>query len=121
MRHFFLSTYAVDPPIATLLQINCHLLHKLECSQTKTLNFSGADCHIKERYMDSRERVSAFTFLSSDGKNFNPELLFKGVGKLVKLRKMLLRRQYLDILPPRYYRDAVLTITRRLKEILIKS
>ena len=41
--------------------------------------------------------------------------------KIEKNRKMLLRRTYLDIYPPRYYRDAVFTITRRIKEILIKS
>ena len=45
------------------------------------------DCHVKENYMHSRERVTAFTLMSSSNAASPPlpEFVFKGKGQRVKL------------------------------------
>ena len=61
-------------------------LHRNESSAQKTLNFTATDTFVKENYMLSRERVTAYTQVSSDPKvKFKPEFVFKGKGTRTKL------------------------------------
>ena len=56
-------------------------LHRSESNTQKTLNFTGVDTFVKEKYMLSRERVTAFTQVCSDPRvQFQPEFVFKGKG-----------------------------------------
>ena len=56
-------------------------LHRNESSQQKTLIFKGEDTFVKENYMLSHERATAFREVSGQEKiNFNPEFVSKGVG-----------------------------------------
>ena len=84
VRHFFDKHYKVNPVIWSGDQMP---LHRLECSGAKTLSITGMDCHVKENYMHSRERVTAFTLMSSSNAASPPlpEFVFKGKGQRVKL------------------------------------
>ena len=56
-------------------------LHRNESSTQKTLNVTGLDAYVKENYSMSRERVTAYTQVSSDPSiRFKPEFVFKGKG-----------------------------------------
>ena len=49
-----------------------------EQSNEKTLSFKDVDCYVKENYMLSRERVTAYTQASSDpNQTFKSEFVFK--------------------------------------------
>ena len=84
IRHYFTRTYHVDPTIWSGDQMP---LHRLESSGSKTLGFTGMDCHIKENYMHSRERLTVFTQMSSSNqvRTPKPEFVFKGKGLRVQL------------------------------------
>ena len=61
-------------------------LHRNESATQKTLNFVDMDAYVKENYNLSRERVTAFTQVSSSSDiNLNPEFVFKGKGTRTKL------------------------------------
>ena len=61
-------------------------LHRNESSQQKTLIFKGEDTFVKENYMLSHERATAFREVSGQEKiNFNPEFVSKGVGTRTKV------------------------------------
>ena len=50
------------------------------------MSVTGQDIFVKENYMLSRERVTAFTQLTTENDiSFKPEFIFKGKGKRVKL------------------------------------
>ena len=78
VRKFFIDRVGIDPPIINGDQMP---LHRNESSTQKTLNFTGVDTFVKENYMLSRERVTAFTQVCSDPRiQFQPEFVFKGKG-----------------------------------------
>ena len=77
VRKFFLDRYGVDPPIINGDQMP---LHRNESASQKTLSFTGQDTFVKENYMLSRERITAFTQISSDNTKIKPEFVFKGKG-----------------------------------------
>ncbi len=60
-------------------------LHKLESGDESTMSFMGMETYVKENYMDSRERVTIFTQMSSQNRYPAPlpEFVFKGKGKHV--------------------------------------
>ena len=62
-------------------------LHRNENSSQKTLSLKGETTYVKENYMLSRERITVFTQVSSDGSNPlpHPEFVFKGKGTRTKL------------------------------------
>ena len=83
VRKFFIDRVGVDPPIINGYQMP---LHRNESSAQKTLNFTATDTFVKEYYMLSRERVTAYTQVSSDPKvKFKPEFVFKSKGARTKL------------------------------------
>ena len=78
IRKFFQDTYGVDPPIINGDQMP---LHRNESSGEKSMSFIGQDAYVKENYMLSRERITAYTQICSDDNiKFKPEFVFKGKG-----------------------------------------
>ena len=61
-------------------------LHRNEKASHKTLNIKGCETHVKENYSVSREKITAFTQVSS-GPNVvvKPELVLKGKDTKLKL------------------------------------
>ena len=83
VRKFFIDRVGVDPPIINGYQMP---LHRNECADQKTFKFKGVECYVKENDMLSRERVTAYTQMSSDPEcKFKPEVLFKGKCTRTKL------------------------------------
>ena len=82
VQKFFLDTYGVDPPVINGDQMP---LHRNESASQKTLAFTGQDTFVKENYMFSRERITAYTQISSDNQQFKPEFVFKGKGTRTRL------------------------------------
>ena len=83
IHRFFIDKYEVDPPVINGDQMP---LHRNESSQQKTLCFKGEDTFVRENYMLSRERVTAYTQVSSDpDTNYPPEFVFKGKGTRTKV------------------------------------
>ena len=62
VRHFMLTKYKTDPVIWSGDQMP---LHRLESANSKTLSMKAEDCHVKENYMHSRERVTTYTQMTS--------------------------------------------------------
>ena len=70
VRKFFIDRVGIDPLIINGDQMP---LHRNESSTQKTLNFTGVDTFVKENYMLSRERVTAFTQVGEGHtKSFKP-------------------------------------------------
>ena len=83
IRKYFRDTYAVEVPIVNGDQMP---LHRNESHSQKTMSNTGQETFVKENYMLSRERVTAYTQLSTEQDvKFKPEFVFKGQGKRVKL------------------------------------
>ena len=83
VRKFFIDNFSVDPPIINGDQM---LLQRNESSTQKTLNIKGYETYVKENYSLSRERITAFTQVSSDPAIVvKPEFVFKGKGTRIKL------------------------------------
>jgi len=86
VRKFFIDNFAVDPPIINGDQIP---LHRNESSSQKTLNINGYDTYVKENNSLARERITAFTQVSSDPSVVvKPEFVFKGKGTRTKLNPL---------------------------------
>ena len=78
VRNFFIDNFSVDPLIINGDQMP---LHRNESNTQKTLNIQGYDTYVKENYSLSRERITAFTQVSSDPAIVvKPEFVFKGKG-----------------------------------------
>ena len=78
VRKFFIDNFSVDPPIINGDQMP---LHRNESASQKTLNIKGCEAFVKENYSLSRERITAFTQVSSDPNIVvKPEFVFKGKG-----------------------------------------
>eukprot|EP00794_Sanderia_malayensis_P013649 gene13649-15078_t len=78
VRKYFIDTYGVDPPVINGDQMP---LHRNESSGQKTMSFTGQHVFVKENYMLSRERITAYTQVCSDTSlKFKPEFVFKGKG-----------------------------------------
>ena len=64
-------------------------LHRNESSEQKTVNFKSASqiTYVKENHSLSGERITVLTSVASNktASSPNPEFVFKGVGKRVKL------------------------------------
>ena len=76
VRKFFIDNFSVDPPIIKSDQMP---LHRNESSTQKTLNIKGYETYVKENYSLSRERITAFTQISSDSAIVvKPEFVLKG-------------------------------------------
>lgn len=83
VRKFFINNFGVDPPIINGDQMP---LHRNESSTQKTFNVKGMETYVKENYSLSRERITAFTQISSDPKVVaKPEFVFKGKGTRTKI------------------------------------
>ena len=83
VRKFFIDNFGVDPPIINGDQMP---LHRNESSTQKTLNVKGMETYVKENYSLSRERITAFTQISSDPSVVvKPEFVFKGKGTRTKI------------------------------------
>ena len=62
------------------------LHYRNESSDQKTLNLKGEATFVKEKYMQSRERLTVFTQVSSDPEMYiEPQFVFKGKGKIAKV------------------------------------
>ena len=85
VRHFFWKRFNHHIPVISADQMP---LHRLESSSNKTFGFTGAETHVKESYMHSRERMTVMTFMCSDGVPMMPEFVFKGLGIRVKIPKI---------------------------------
>ena len=61
-------------------------LHRNETAQEKSMSFKGEDTFVKENHKLSRERVIAFTQVTSVSNiNLQPEFIFKGKGVRAKV------------------------------------
>ena len=79
LRHYFIKTFGIDPPIINGDQMP---LHRNESSGQATLNFKNNETFVKENHHLSRERVTVFTQIASDANvKLPPEFVFKGTGK----------------------------------------
>ena len=82
VRKFFIDNFSVDRPIINGDQMP---LHRNGSSTQKTLNIKGYETYVKENYSLSRERITAFTQVSSDPVIVvKPEFVFKGKGTRIK-------------------------------------
>ena len=76
VRYFFNKNFNTEPEIYNGDQMP---LHRNESSSQKTMSFTGQNTFVKENYMLSRERVTAFTQLVSEEPNhLPPGFVFKG-------------------------------------------
>ena len=83
VRYFFLKNFNIVPKVYNGDQMP---LHRNESSSQKTLTFKGMDTFVKENYMLSRERITAYTQLISEEPFYlPPEFVFKGKGTRTKL------------------------------------
>ena len=83
VRKFLIYNFSVDPPIINGDQMP---LNRNESSTQKKLNIKGNETYVKENYSLSRERITAFTQVSSDpGIVVKPGFVFKGKGTRIKL------------------------------------
>ena len=83
VRKIFIDNFSVDPLIINGDQMPHH---RNESSTQKTLNIKGYETYVKENYSLSRERITAFTQVSSDPAiAVKPEFVFKGKGTSIKL------------------------------------
>ena len=83
VRKNFIDNFSVDPLIINGDQMP---LHRNENSIQKTLTIKGYKTYVKENYSLSRERITAFTQVSSDPAIVvKPEFAFKGKGTRIKL------------------------------------
>ena len=74
LRHYFIKAFDVDPPIMSL--------HRNESSGQATLSFKKKEVFIKENHHLSRERITVFTQIATDGGfDLYPEFVFKWTGK----------------------------------------
>ena len=79
VRRYFIEEFAVDPPIINGDQM---ALHRNESSGKAAISFKNLDKFLKENIHLSRERVTAFTQVSSDPIiNLVPEFVFNETGK----------------------------------------
>ena len=78
LRYYFIKTFGVDLPIINGDQMP---LHRNESSGQATLSFKNKEVFIKENHHLSRERVTVFTQIATDGAvDLHPEFVFKGTG-----------------------------------------
>ena len=83
VRKYFLDVFNVEIPILNGDQMP---LHRNESHTNKTMSAKNQDVFVKENYSLSRERVTAFTQLSTEeGVSFKPEFVFKGKGVKIHL------------------------------------
>jgi hypothetical protein len=84
VRQYFLKKFNKEPLFINGDQMP---LHRNENSDKKTLTMTAQDTYVKENYMASRERVTVYTQLESDGGKPVPEIVFKGKGTRTQLEK----------------------------------
>ena len=78
LRCYFIKTFGVDPPIINWDQMP---LHRNESSGQATLSFKNKEVFINENHHLSRERVTVFTQIATDGVvDLQPEFVFRGTG-----------------------------------------
>ena len=78
-RYCFIKTFGVDPPIINGDQMP---LRQNESSGQTTLSFKNKEAFIKENHHLSRERVTVFPQIGTDGGvDLYPEFVFKETGK----------------------------------------
>ena len=79
IRHYFIKTFGIDPPIINGDQMP---LHRNDSSDQATLNFKNNETFVNENHHLLRERVTVFTQIASDTNiKLQPEFVFKGTGK----------------------------------------
>ena len=78
VQKFFIDNFSVDPPIINGDQVP---LHRNDSASQNTLDIKGYKTYVKENYSLSRERIIAFTQVSSDPNVVvRPGFVFKGKG-----------------------------------------
>ena len=84
VRYWFSSKFGKE---ITVINGDQMPLHRNENASQKSLSFKGETTYVKENYMLSRERITAFTQLSTDQSNPlpQPEFVFNGKGTRTKL------------------------------------